>query len=83
MEYQLTQHASDVLAKRKIPLEWLERVIQNPERVESDKVDPELEHRLATVPEYGNRVLRVVVNRMTNPEKVITVYLDRNMRDKL
>ncbi|MFQ6028865.1 MAG: DUF4258 domain-containing protein [Dehalococcoidia bacterium] len=83
MDYVLTQHAADVLAKRRIPLEWVERTIRTPERVEADEVDDELEHRLAQIPEYGNRVLRVIVNRVTNPERVITVYFDRNMRNRL
>jgi hypothetical protein len=83
MDYRLTQHAEDVLAKRRIPLEWVERVLRTPERVQPDKTDAELEHRLAQIPEYGNRVLRVIVNRVTNPEKVITFYFDRNMRGQL
>jgi hypothetical protein len=30
MNYELTQHARDVLAERNIPLEWLERALREP-----------------------------------------------------
>lgn len=64
-------------------MEWVEGVISAPEMVQSDQTDVELEHRLARIPEFGNRVLRVIVNRATNPERVVTFYFDRNMRDRL
>ena len=64
-------------------MEWVERVLEQPERVQADENDGDLEHRLARIPEYGNRVLRVIVNRVSNPEKIVTFYFDRNVRDKL
>lgn len=83
MEYTLTRHAVDVLEKRQIQLEWLESALQMPQRCEPDKFDPALEHRLATIPAFGNRVLRVIVNVRVFPERVITAYFDRGMRGKL
>ena len=83
MKYDLTQHAQDVLAERGILISWVERVLKQPQRVEPDNNDPELEHRLARITEHGNRVLRVVVNKTVRPVLVITVYFDRAMRNKL
>jgi hypothetical protein len=83
MDYKLTQHACDAMDKRKISVEWLERTLSVPQRSEPDAVDPALEHRLAAVPERENRVLRVIVNTQTKPERVVTMYFDRNMRGKL
>ena len=40
-------------------------------------MDPNLEHRLAPVAEFGNLVLRVVVNGTVNPPRVVTAYFDR------
>jgi hypothetical protein len=37
------------------------------EMTETDPVDPDLEHRLARIPEWGNRMLRVIVNGKTTP----------------
>jgi hypothetical protein len=83
MDYTLTDHALDALAKRKILLEWLERTLGDPQRVELDATDPALEHRLAVIPEYGNRVLRVIVNRSVDPMRVVTLFFDRKMRGRL
>jgi len=40
-------------------------------------LNTELEHRLAAIPEFGNRVLRVIVNTSAIPPRVITAYFDR------
>lgn len=36
MNYTLTEHAKKVLAEREIPLEWLERVLNEPVLCQSD-----------------------------------------------
>lgn len=84
MSYDLTDHARESLRKRPtIRLEWVERILQQPERVEPDSVDAELEHRLGRIPESAGRVLRVIVKKTANPLRIITVYFDRKMRRKL
>lgn len=83
MKYELTQHAVDALANREIKIEWMERVLENPDKIETDSVDAELEHRLARILEYNNRVLRVIIKPSVEPVRIITVYFDRGLRDKL
>jgi hypothetical protein len=83
MAYILTQHAQDALAKRKIDLEWLERTLARPQRIEPDKTDARLEHRLAVVPEHGDRFLRIIVNKSESPIRVVTLFFDRKMRGRL
>lgn len=51
MSYELTEHARDALEKRRIALAWVERAFDEPEATEPDPVDPDLEHRLACIPE--------------------------------
>ena len=77
MDYALTEHARDVLEKRQIPLAWMERALSTPEVTEADPLDPDLEHRLARIPEFGHRVLRVIVNSKRTPALVVTVFFDR------
>lgn len=77
MEYVLTEHARDALEKRQIPLAWLEHAFYQPERIESDLVDKDLEHRLARIQEFGDRVLRVIVNTQKKPPAIVTVFFDR------
>jgi len=56
----LTAHAREQIALRNIPLEWVARVLSHPELTLSDNADSELLHALARIPEYDQRVLRVV-----------------------
>jgi uncharacterized protein DUF4258 len=77
MAYELTEHARDALEKRRIELAWVEHALDAPEATEADPVDPDLEHRLARIPEWGNRVLRVIVNRTTTPLRIVTAFFDR------
>ena len=77
MDYRLTQHARDAMEKRQIAVAWVERVLARPEWTEPDPLDAALEHRLAAIPEFGNRGLRVIVNTSTAPPRVITAYFDR------
>jgi len=83
MKYELTQHAREILHERDISLEWLERILAAPERIEPDSRDASLEHRLGRIAQHGNRVLRVILNPQVTPPRVVTVYFDRTMRDKL
>ncbi len=55
--FVLTAHARTVLEERSIPLEWVERVFENPARVEVDSEDPDLRHALGRIEERGGRVL--------------------------
>ena len=51
--------------------------MEGPQWTEPDPVDAALEHRLDAIPEFGNRVLRVIVNIAATPPRVITAYFDR------
>ena len=77
MDYVLTEHAQDALKKRQIPVAWMEQALIAPEVTEADPVDADLEHRLARIPEFGYRVLRVIVNTKKRPLHVVTVFFDR------
>ena len=75
----LTQHARDVLARGAILVDGVERALAAPEAVEPDRVDLELEHRLIRIPGAGNRVLRVIVNQKSTPQRVVTAFFDRRV----
>ncbi|MGH9898473.1 MAG: DUF4258 domain-containing protein [Pyrinomonadaceae bacterium] len=83
MNYELTQHARDVMVERQILLEWLERVLARPELIEASTIDPKLESRFGRISEVDNRVLRVVVITQVVPERIVSVYFDRRMKGKL
>ena len=77
MDHHPTQHATDALTKRQIPLAWVEQVISTPDLTELDAIDGELEHRLGRISDFQDRVLRVIVNPQVTPLRVVTVYFDR------
>jgi hypothetical protein len=77
MDYELTEHARDALEKRQIHVKWMEHVLRSPEATELDPVDSDLEHRLARISAFGNRVLRVIINVNRTPPHVITLFFDR------
>ncbi|WP_058868410.1 DUF4258 domain-containing protein [Chloracidobacterium thermophilum] len=77
MDYVLTKHAQDVLKKRQIQVAWIEQALTAPEVIEVDPMDPNLEHRLARIPEFGDRLLRVILNVKKTPPHVVTVFFDR------
>jgi hypothetical protein len=83
LHFELTAHAVTVMAERQIPLVWVECVLMKPERIEPDRMDPDLRHALGRIPERDDRILRVVYNKNTEPWRVVTAYFDRSMRDKL
>lgn len=76
MKLTYTEHVLRLMAKRPLHEEWIERVVENPVRIEAERVDETLEQRLAAVPERANRVLRVIVSK-NEPRRVITAHLDR------
>ena len=83
MNFELTHHAQKVLEERQIPVEWLERTLNLPELRQPDPKDATVKRRFRRIPEYGSRVLRVAVNRAVEPNRVVSVFLDRQMKGKL
>ncbi len=83
MKFELTKHAQKALGEREIPAEWMERTLSAPELVLPDPDDATMERRFRRIPEFGNRVLRVAVNTAVEPNRVVTVFFDRQMKGKL
>lgn len=81
--YELTKHAAERMSERNIQPEWVERALSSPQRDQEHESDPELRHALVTIPENGDRVLRVIYNATCNPIRVVSVYFDRKLRGKL
>jgi len=78
MEIIYTAHATAMLNERKIPTEWIKQTILDPDRTYTG--DDENIHYLKSIPEFGNRVLRVIVKPTTIPLTVITLFFDRRVK---
>lgn len=83
VRFVLTKHAETVMEAREIQPAWVEQTLASPENVVPDKADPTLKHALRRIPEYDDRILRVVYNETSEPWRVVTVFFDRTMRGKL
>ena len=73
-----SKHFADMLIERGIKKEWVNLVLDSPDRVE-EKGDG-TRHLIKRIPEFGNRWLRIVVNTTTAPEILVTAYFDRRVR---
>lgn len=74
----LSRHAQDEIARRGIPLEWVWRTVQMPDRTERG-ADGNL-HYIKRLPEAHGRYLHVVVNPRRQPPRVATVFFDVRLR---
>ena len=72
-----TFHAPARMVQRQIAPEWIERTVREPAWTEPDPKDPQAERRYRQIPEFGDRMLRVVVVETANAVRVITVTFDR------
>jgi hypothetical protein len=61
----------------------MERAFAAPELVLPDPDDVSIERRFRRIPEFGDRVLRVAVNTAVEPKRIVSVFFDRKMKDKL
>lgn len=81
-EFELTAHAKTVIEERGIQLDWLDRVLSTPERIEPDRDDPDLQHAIGRIVENGDRWLRVIYNADATPWRIVTAYFDRALRSE-
>jgi hypothetical protein len=78
VDFELSDHARDVLVERGLSEEWLWRVIGAPDQKWSG-VDGN-QHYAKAIIERQNRVMHVVVNERVQPRRIVTVFLDRRLR---
>lgn len=78
-----TSHALDVMERRGIRPEWVERAVAAPERRVRDPYDRSLERFFRRITESDGKVLRVVVNTESDPWRVVSTFFDSAMRGGL
>ncbi len=76
MGFKLTKHAKEMLNERNISEAWIWKALSEVE-VKKQGEDKNV-HYFKSIPEYGERVLHVVVNPKTSV--VITVFFDRKAK---
>lgn len=79
--YAFTLHAKTAMSTRSLTQGLVLSALRSPDMIVADRYDPAIGSYCKAVPGCGNLVLRVVVDRATRPETVITAYIDRRIRD--
>ena len=76
--HSFTIHAQDMLKERDILEKWVLQTIKAPdEKISGDDGNM---HYFKSIPERGNRVLHVVVNESVEPNRIVTLFLDKRAR---
>jgi len=78
IEYELSEHARQMMRERNIREAWVKLAMENPDRQEHK--DDGTVHYIRSIPEYEGRFLRVVVNPEVRPQRIVTVFFDRSIR---
>lgn len=79
-EFELSLHAKENLLKRDISEDWIQRVIESPEKVVVDADMDKNTHYIGRILENGNRFLRVIVNPHKAPKVIVTCFFDRRIK---
>ena len=75
-----SRHASQMLTERNIRPEWVLRTIETPDVLEDDPRQPAVKRAFLTIPENGNRVLRVAYTESQDEIRIITFFFDRRRK---
>lgn len=79
-DIEFSKHARYVLEKRRIPEEWVWRVIGTPDRKRRG-ADGNM-HFVKAIREREGRVLHVVVNTDVQPHRIVTLFFDRRLGNR-
>ena len=71
------------MEERSIPAEWVELAVAGPALRTPDPNDGEVQRFFRSIPEQGDRALRVAVNTRVVPWRVVSVFFDRRKRGEL
>jgi len=80
VEFKLSSHAKDMLKERKIPENWIQETLDNPDKV--DHFEQNEHHYFKSISENKNRILHVIINPLEKPINIITAFFDRRERIK-
>jgi len=77
---KLSKHTADEIEGRGILRSYIEGALASPDQVAQDPTDPALSRSYKAIPEFGNRVLRVVHRRDGDDIFVVTAHWDRGAK---
>ncbi|HQY95144.1 MAG: DUF4258 domain-containing protein [Caldilinea sp.] len=79
-DFEFSAHTKEMLKERNLAEEWVWRTLDAPDK--KWRGDDGNVHYTKRIHERDGRVLRVVVNADVQPNRVVTVFFDRRLRQK-
>lgn len=79
MDFVFSEHAKKMKEERNIIDKWIIETMNKPDYKEEQG---EIEHYIKEIEEYGQRRLRIIVNKKEEPNKIITLFFDRRLSSK-
>ncbi len=73
MNYVLSNHAAEKIKRRKIPIDFIDSVLNDPQQILEN--DGFLTYQSKIEKDNKEYLLRIFVNPYVNPNLIITVYL--------
>ena len=73
-----TFHARTMMLEREIQEDWVLDTVNKPDFTEIKREDEK--HYLKTIPDAGEKTLRVIVNPSGSSSRVVTVFFDRRVQ---
>lgn len=76
--YILSKHAADIISEREINHNWLDITLNHPDEIIQKSYDEV--HYLKSIAENDKRYLRVIINPISDPIKIVTLFFDRRVK---
>ena len=77
-EFVLSEHAKTMKRERGIQDSWITQTLHQPEYIEYR--DDGTGHYMRKIDEKEGKYLRVVVNELVRPARIVTMFFDRRVR---
>ncbi len=79
---RLTAHASQMMSRRELALEWIEDTLRDPAVVRVDERDISLNLAFRQIKQAEDKWLRVVYRMDKRTHVVVTAFFDRNQEKR-
>jgi aminoglycoside phosphotransferase len=80
MKYTFSKHAKSMIQERKIRLEWIHHTLDMPDFIETRSDGNQ--HYFKKIIDFGSRYLHIVINDSVNPNKIVTLFFDRGVKEE-
>lgn len=74
MKFEISGHAKEEINRRRIPLDLVETILQNPQQIVDEYGNKKAYQSIIDLGTGKDYLIRVIVNDTVAPVKVVTVY---------